>query len=72
MLKEINRKLGEKNTVPSSVGIMADTKGAEIRTGDVETPILIKAGEKVVFSSKPLHEEKMKVIIVNYNEFGKG
>ncbi len=71
MLKEINRKLGEKNTVPSSVGIMADTKGAEIRTGDVETPILIKAGEKVVFSSKPLHEEKMKVIIVNYNEFGK-
>src|SRR3989344_5977014 len=33
------------------VATMLDTRGAEIRTGDVQDPILVKKGEKVVFSS---------------------
>ena len=40
----ILKKLNENRSVP--IGIMLDTKGAEIRTGDVQTPIPIKKGDE--------------------------
>ena len=53
------------------VGIMLDTKGAEIRTGDVSKPIAVLEGEEVVFSAHLLPKEKMKVIQVSYDGFAK-
>jgi len=53
------------------VAIMQDTKGAEIRSGDVEKKIVIHEGDEVVFSPKPLPNEKRPVIIVSYDGFAK-
>ena len=62
-VKEMNAKDG------CCVALLLDTKGAEIRTGDVSAPIQIKKGQEVVFAAKPLPKEKRPVIIVNYDKF---
>jgi len=54
-----------------NVAIMLDTQGAEIRTGDVQDPIPIAAGEEVVFTSHPSKNEKRKVVEVGYDHFAK-
>lgn len=64
-VKEVNR------TFDCCVSLLLDTKGAEIRTGDVSEPIPITKGQEVVFSSTPLTGETRPVISVNYNEFAK-
>jgi len=64
-VKEMNRTHG------FCVALLLDTKGPEIRTGDVEEPIEVKNGQEVVFSSVPLPDEKRPVIIVNYKDFSK-
>ncbi|MSR67517.1 pyruvate kinase [Candidatus Peribacteria bacterium] len=61
-IKSVNKK-------GFSLGIMLDTKGPEVRTGDVKQPIKISAGEKVVFAFKPGLKQKMKVITVDYPKF---
>ncbi|MDO8648321.1 MAG: pyruvate kinase [Candidatus Peregrinibacteria bacterium] len=53
------------------VAVMLDTKGTEIRTGDVTDPIVITKGDEVVFSPIPCPDEKRKVIIVSYDGFSK-
>ncbi|MDA0376128.1 MAG: pyruvate kinase [bacterium] len=54
------------------VGIMLDTKGAEIRTGDVQDPILVTKGEEVIFSSTAAtHDSGRKCIEVSYDGFAK-
>ncbi len=62
-VKEMNAQEGR------SIALMLDTKGAEIRTGVVEKPIEVKAGEEVVFSSTPMPGEKRPVIQINYDKF---
>ncbi len=52
-----------------SFAILLDSKGCEIRTGDRTTPLVIKAGQEVVFSPTPLPDEKRDVILVNYAAF---
>lgn len=59
----------EANRAGHSVAIMIDTKGAEIRTGDVQTPIIIEKGQEVVFSAEPMPHEKRTVIQINYEGF---
>ncbi len=71
MLKDINKELKKGNEPPTSVGILLDTKGAEIRTGDVSEKLVISKNEEVVFSFRPLPEEKRKVITVNHDQFDK-
>ena len=51
--------------------VMLDTKGPEVRTGDVEKPIMIKAGDKVIFTSNPTGKEKLTEVKVNYPDFAK-
>ncbi|HVW66120.1 MAG TPA: pyruvate kinase [Candidatus Peribacteraceae bacterium] len=63
MIKDVNKEHGY------CIGLLLDTKGAEIRTGDVNEPIAITKGQEVVFSSTPLPAEKRPVIIVNYDKF---
>jgi len=71
ILRDINEKLAKERSVPTCVSILLDTKGAEIRTGDVMEKIAIEPNEEVVFSSKDLPSEKRKVIHVNYEHFSK-
>jgi pyruvate kinase len=65
MIKQLNEKEG------LAIGIMLDTKGAEIRTGEVVAPIEVKAGQEVVFSYADVKDAKRPVIRVNYEGFGK-
>lgn len=51
------------------IAIMLDTKGPEIRTGEVKTPIVIKAQDTVTFTAQPTGKEKGPVITVNYDAF---
>ncbi len=53
------------------LAIMLDTKGPEVRSGDVEKPIVVKANEKVIFTSHPTGKEKLQVIRVDYEHFAK-
>ncbi len=71
LLKKINAKLAKDKDLPAAIGILLDTKGGEVRTGIVTKPILIKVGEIVVFSTKPLPKEKHQVITVDHAGFGK-
>jgi pyruvate kinase len=63
LIRALNRKRGY------SVATLLDTKGSEIRTGDVGQPIVVREGDLVVFSSKQLPREKLQVIHVNYDGF---
>jgi pyruvate kinase len=65
MLKELNEKEG------FALAIMLDTKGAEIRTGEVTEPIMIKAKQEIVFSFTDMKDPKRQVVRVNYKDFGK-
>lgn len=53
------------------VALMLDTKGAEIRTGDVETPFEVTAGQEVIFSFHEIPTSDVQVIRVSYAEFAK-
>jgi pyruvate kinase len=51
------------------VALLLDTKGAEIRTGDVEKPIEVTAGQEVIFSYYDVPGAALPVIRVSYPEF---
>ncbi len=70
-IKRVNERLAKERNGPPVVAIMLDSKGPEIRSGVVETPLVIKTGEKVVFTSKPLPKEKLQTVLVNYDAFSK-
>lgn len=55
------------------IATMLDTKGAEIRTGDVQDPIAIHKDQEVVFSSTATSEklDGKTVIEVSYDDFAK-
>ncbi len=65
MLKELNNKEGH------AIAIMLDTKGAEIRTGEVATPVLLKAGQEVVFSYNEYNDPKRMTVRLNYPHLAK-
>jgi len=62
-IKTLNRK--ERY----SIAILLDTKGPEIRTGDIKKPKEIKSGQRFIFTTekKPTYEENM--VEVNYDGF---
>lgn len=66
------KNIREVNKKGYSLGIMLDTKGPEVRTGDTETPLLIKKGDLVAFTPEKLTgKETMKTVQVNYAGFAK-
>ncbi|MFA6523012.1 MAG: pyruvate kinase [Candidatus Peribacteraceae bacterium] len=69
LLKKINEDLRQSANPPMCIGILLDTKGAEVRTADVKVPLVIKAGEEVVFSHRPLPREKRTIVMVNHENF---
>lgn len=52
-----------------TLGILLDTKGAEIRTGEVTEPIIVVPGQEVLFSFDEIPNADLTVIRVNYKEF---
>jgi pyruvate kinase len=71
LIQEVNAERWKKNPLSPPVAILLDTKGAEVRTGDVTEPLRIKKGEEVIFSTKPLKSNDHQVIIVNHEHFAK-
>jgi pyruvate kinase len=70
-IKRVNERLAKNKKGRPAVAILLDSKGPEIRTGVVDVPLKIAAGEKVVFTSKPLPKETLQTVMVNYNAFSK-
>lgn len=55
-----------------SLALMLDTKGPEVRTGDVTVPLLIEKGDLVTFTPRELTgKEKGKTVKVSYGLFAK-
>lgn len=67
----LNKKLRTQGKAPSCLSTLLDTKGAEVRTGNVKEPLIIKKGELVVFSPKPLPKERKQVVLVDHKAFHK-
>lgn len=65
-VRNLNRQ--RKNRGVPQIGLILDTKGAQIRTGDTEKPIEIAANEEIVFTSVAKGKSG-KVIQVNYDGF---
>jgi len=64
MIDRINKVSAENGF---DVSILLDTKGPEIRTGDVKNPIEVKKGQEVTFTIEHNHDDTK--IGVNYDEF---
>lgn len=52
-----------------NIAIMLDTQGCEIRTGTVQDPFIIKKGEEIIFSPRPVPSEQRQNIEVSYDAF---
>jgi pyruvate kinase len=61
-IRKVNKEEG------LDIGLLLDTKGAEIRTGDRPEPLAVKEGDMVVFSHK-ITSDEFPVITVNYPAF---
>lgn len=66
LIKKIKR-LNQKSD--RTHAIMLDTKGPEIRSGDLKTALELKKGDRIVFSPDPGDYEVTGKIGVNYDEF---
>ncbi len=64
-VRAVSQKLG------CDIPLMLDTKGPEVRTGDVTTPILVKKGELVLFTHDTKATYNGTIVHVNYPHFGK-
>ena len=51
------------------VGIMMDTQGPAIRTGDLAMPISLQPGETFTLTVRGEHSEEQRSVDVNYDEF---
>jgi len=70
-IKEINEEFAALPEPHPCIALLLDTKGAEVRTGDVTEPIPIAKGEEVIFSPQPLKDSTQKTIIVKHDAFSK-
>ncbi|HTJ77391.1 MAG TPA: pyruvate kinase [Rariglobus sp.] len=65
-IRAVSKKVGRE------IAIMMDIKGPEIRTGDVDSPIELKAGETFDFTVKPGGDrengEEIRSVNVNYQD----
>jgi pyruvate kinase len=62
-VQEINKE-GKYN-----LATMIDTKGPEIRSGDVKVPLVVKSGDQVVFTVRKMPEYPAGYLEVNYDGF---
>ena len=62
-IRRLNKKLG------TSLAILLDTKGPEIRTGDLRHPIEVKAGDELILSIDAGDYDETGKLGVSYDEF---
>ena len=70
-IENITRLRKACEQVGSTVAIMLDTKGSEIRTADVKEKIQITEGDVVLFSPNAALKTKEKLIVVDHKGFVK-
>jgi pyruvate kinase len=68
-ISSIVTKLNKKIT--SSIGLMIDTQGPEIRTSNFKTDVVIKKGDQVILCEK-LRDKKVKEILIDNLSYIKG
>ena len=64
MVKEYNA-LGRGHTV----SLMLDTKGPEVRSGDLKAPINLAAGDSIIFTTELGHRGDDRLVTVSYADF---
>lgn len=67
--KEIDNIRALEKKVGKKIPVILDTKGPEIRTGDISAPIELKDGAEIVFSVDPVISKNSEKIGVNYGDF---
>ncbi|AHH12369.1 Pyruvate kinase [Borrelia hermsii YBT] len=53
--------------VSNKIALMIDTKGPEVRTANIENPITVKIGDKIIISTSPINESNS--LQTNYDGF---
>jgi pyruvate kinase len=66
VVKDIREIAAQKNI---SVGILMDTQGPAIRTGDLKSALDLKPGEKFTFTVRGEKSEEQSSVDVNYENF---
>jgi len=66
-MKLINNVREVSNKIP----FLIDTKGPEIRTSELDKPIMVVTGDKIVVSGDPDQKSTDKCLLVNYKDFVK-
>lgn len=66
MVKNIRDEAGKRDQL---VGIMMDTQGPEIRTGNLPADLHLEPGEKFIFTVRGEQSEEMHSVDVNYEDF---
>ena len=68
-ISSIVTKLNKKIT--SSIGLMIDTQGPEIRTSNFKTDVVIKKGDQVILCEK-LKDKRVKEVLIDNLSYIKG
>jgi len=66
IIENINKINNEKDSQLPQIGILLDTQGPEIRTGDTSLPIELKVGDKVALTVRDEIDVETSSIKVNY------
>jgi pyruvate kinase len=66
VVKDIRGAAAARNVC---IGILMDTQGPAIRTGDLSVPLKLRPGEKFVFTVRGEKSEEVNSVDVNYAEF---
>jgi pyruvate kinase len=66
VVKDIRAAAAERNLC---IGILMDTQGPAIRTGDLSVPLHLRPGEKFTFTVRGAKSEEVNSVDVNYAKF---
>src|SRR5271165_1477531 len=66
VVKDIRAEAAARNLC---IGILMDTQGPAIRTGDLSVPLKLRPGEKFVFTVRGAKSEEVNSVDVNYGDF---
>ncbi|ANF33832.1 pyruvate kinase [Borrelia turicatae] len=61
------RVINNVRKVSNKIALMIDTKGPEVRTANIENPITVKIGDKIIISTSPINESN--ALQTNYDGF---
>ena len=68
IITKINKINNEINSPSQQIGILLDTQGPEIRTGDTSLPIELKVGDEVALTVRDQIDVETSSIKVNYKD----